>query len=230
MRNWLPSRGSTRSANIVQGRELSHQLPGELSLKDRAEQAGIRFSALAENVAQGFSAAQIHSAWMRSAHHRDNILDPVLTAVGIAVANAGENTLYAVEDFSLPLERLSFAQQEERVEKLLSEQGLHILARRAEARQACSADRNSANVPARTTIHFEASDLRIVPDEVLQKIRAGRSPHGLRRRLCSPRFQGPEPISRRHPAILRSHAATQFPVPKSVTGSEGATALRWSNP
>src|SRR5580658_3901033 len=45
---------------------LSHQLPGEPGMPDRASQAGARFSSLAENVAEGPSAEGIHQEWMNS--------------------------------------------------------------------------------------------------------------------------------------------------------------------
>ena len=78
---------------------LSHQFPGEPDLPARAIQAGSRFSALAENVAEGSSAANIHAQWMKSPHHRANLLDTELDSVGIAVTQRN-GQLFAVEDFS----------------------------------------------------------------------------------------------------------------------------------
>ncbi len=78
---------------------LAHQFPGEPDLPARAIQAGARFSALAENVAQGPSAANIHAQWMKSPHHRANLLDTELNSVGIAVTQRN-GQLFAVEDFS----------------------------------------------------------------------------------------------------------------------------------
>ncbi len=78
---------------------LSHQFPAEPDLPVRALQAGARFSALAENVAQGPNAANIHAQWMKSPHHRANLLDTELDSVGIAVTQR-HGQLFAVEDFS----------------------------------------------------------------------------------------------------------------------------------
>lgn len=90
---------------------LSHQLPGELAMVDRASQAGAHFSSLAENVAEGASAESIHQQWMNSRPHRANLLDPHLDSVGIAVAGRG-GVLFAVEDFSLAVAMLSVEEQE----------------------------------------------------------------------------------------------------------------------
>jgi uncharacterized protein YkwD len=88
---------------------LSHQLPGEPSPSDRAAQADARFSSFAENVAEGPNAEGIHRQWMNSPPHRANLLDPHLDSIGIAVAER-EGTLFAVEDFSLEIARLSLTE------------------------------------------------------------------------------------------------------------------------
>src|ERR1700688_3482236 len=90
---------------------LSHQLPGEPGMVDRASQAGARFSSLAENVAEGPNAEGIHEQWMNSPPHRANLLDPQLDSVGIAVVE-NNGTLFAVEDFSLATGSLSVTEQE----------------------------------------------------------------------------------------------------------------------
>ncbi len=78
---------------------LAHQFPGEPDLPARAIQAGSRFNAIAENVAEGPSAANIHAQWMKSPHHRANLLDTDLDSVGIAITERNRQ-LFAVEDFS----------------------------------------------------------------------------------------------------------------------------------
>ena len=96
---------------MAQQNTLSHQLPGEPGLADRASRAGARFSILAENVAEGPSAQSIHQQWMNSPPHRANLLDPQLDSVGIAVADRN-GTLFAVEDFSLAVGGMSIREQE----------------------------------------------------------------------------------------------------------------------
>ena len=70
---------------MAQLNQLSHKLPSEPDLVTRASEAGARYSSIAENVAVGPDPSAIHSMWMHSPGHRANILNPELTAVGIAV-------------------------------------------------------------------------------------------------------------------------------------------------
>jgi len=78
---------------------LAHQFPGGFDLATRVRRAGVRFRAVAENVAQGPSAADIHAQWMKSPPHRANLLDPELDSIGIAVAER-KGQFFAVQDFS----------------------------------------------------------------------------------------------------------------------------------
>jgi uncharacterized protein YkwD len=83
----LAAAAREHAARMAQRNTLSHQLPGELPLEDRARVTGARYTLIAENVAEGFSADMIHASWMHSPPHRANLLDPELTAVGIAVVS-----------------------------------------------------------------------------------------------------------------------------------------------
>jgi len=124
---------------MAQRNALSHQFPGEAALQDRARATGARFTEIAENVAEGPSADVIHSGWMHSPPHRANLLDPELTAIGIAVVGAaashdgagsagrgGVGMLFAVEDFSQSVASLSLAEQEREVGAELAARGLHV--------------------------------------------------------------------------------------------------------
>ena len=71
---------------LAENKSLSHQFSGEPSLPARATKAGVHFTTIAENVAEAPSAADIHSLWMHSPHHRANILDRDLDSIGIAVS------------------------------------------------------------------------------------------------------------------------------------------------
>lgn len=84
---------------MVEHQTISHDFPGEPSLPVRVTKEGVKFSALAENVAEAPSASEIHSLWMHSPGHRANILDRDMESIGIAVASSN-GELYAVEDFS----------------------------------------------------------------------------------------------------------------------------------
>src|SRR5271156_109047 len=97
-------------ALMVQHEGLSHQFPGEPVLQLRLQQEGVGFSVAAENVAVAPTAEEIHYEWMHSPPHRANILDPELTAVGIATI-PGNKGVYAVQDFALATEKATLTQQ-----------------------------------------------------------------------------------------------------------------------
>jgi uncharacterized protein YkwD len=96
----LASAARQHASRMARHNELSHQFPDEPKLQDRVRSAGVHYSAIAENIAEGPSAENIHSQWMHSPPHRANLLDPDLSAVGIAAVPGPGNMLFAVEDFS----------------------------------------------------------------------------------------------------------------------------------
>lgn len=84
---------------IAYANDLSHRLRGEADLFQRGWLAGARFSRITENLAGGISIPEMHVALMHSPHHRENILDGEVDAVGISVVQFN-GYLWAVEDFS----------------------------------------------------------------------------------------------------------------------------------
>jgi len=78
---------------------LSHQFPDEPDLKARLAQAGGRFDAAAENVAESGSVQDAHVELMHSPGHRANLLNPAYNAIGIGIVEKGEQ-IYVTEDFS----------------------------------------------------------------------------------------------------------------------------------
>lgn len=153
---------------------LAHQLPGEAGMEERATQAGARFSALAENVAEGPSAESIHREWMNSPPHRANLLDPQLDSVGIAVA-PGKTFLFAVEDFSREVGKLPFGEQEAIVGAKLRSRGLRLLSDTGDARRSCVLDNGYAgsHVPS-FVLHYAVPDLETLPDLLEQRIATGK--------------------------------------------------------
>jgi uncharacterized protein YkwD len=180
----LATAAREHAQRMAQRNTLSHQLPGEPALQDRARQAGARYSVIAENVAEGPSPEAIHSGWMRSPPHRANLLDPILTAVGIAVASATERSigeaaaggglLFAVEDFSQSIANLNYEQQERQVGALLAKRGLSLSNANGDARKTCEADRALPGSRASLVVRYEAADLSRLPDDLEQKIQSGR--------------------------------------------------------
>ena len=80
---------------------ISHQFDGEPELATRAANTGAHFSLIAENVGEAPTSPIIHDLWMHSPHHRENLLDPNVDSIGIAIVTRN-NQLYAVEDFAKP--------------------------------------------------------------------------------------------------------------------------------
>jgi hypothetical protein len=153
---------------------LSHQLPGEPGMAERASRAGARFSSLAENVAEGRGAENIHQQWMKSPPHRANLLDPELDSVGIAVAE-GHGVLFAVEDFSLAAGTLTLDQQEKTVSDQIQSRGLRLLSYTSDARRSCVLDNGYAGKHEPSfVLHYATPDLHSLPDLLVQRIRTGK--------------------------------------------------------
>lgn len=64
-----------------------------------ANEAPSDWKSLGENVGMGPSCDEIHSAFMNSASHRKNILDPKFNFVGVGVVIASDGTLFVTEVF-----------------------------------------------------------------------------------------------------------------------------------
>ena len=97
---------------------IAHIYPGELQLSERAGLAGAHFDVIAENIGIGADPAQLQDAWMHSKGHRENMLNPEVNRVGIAVI-ASRGVLYATTDFARAVENLTGAEVEERVAALI---------------------------------------------------------------------------------------------------------------
>ena len=169
----LASAAREHAVRMAQRNTLSHQLPGEPAVQDRATRAGARFSLIAENIAVAPNPATIHSAWMQSPHHRENILDPELNVVGIAVVK-GSDGLFAVQDFSQSVANLTFSQQEQVIVANLHARGLRGAQVTIDARKTCDMERGFAGSRPLSVVRFEAADLNKLPDDLEQKIRTGR--------------------------------------------------------
>jgi hypothetical protein len=158
---------------MAQQNTISHQFPGELDFSGRLHQVGAHFSAAAENVAEGPTAEEIHNAWMKSPGHRENLLDPEMNSVGIAVVER-IGTLFAVQDFSKTFADLTLEDEERAVAAQLKTQGLHVLAGTAGARQACaSGHADTAGHHSVYLLRYSATDLGKLPDALEQEIRKG---------------------------------------------------------
>jgi len=164
---------------------LSHQLPGEAPVDERAAQAGARFSRIGENVAIGPRASTIHRGWMHSPGHRANILDAHFTALGVGVV-ANNRGLYAVQDFSMPIVNMTIEAQEEKVAALLAAEGLRVSSDSRKARQSCSDERAPTGPGPMLVLSYDTADIGELPKSLEQKIRE-RKYRGAEVGACQPR-------------------------------------------
>ncbi|HXZ33118.1 MAG TPA: CAP domain-containing protein [Terriglobales bacterium] len=89
---------SRHALEMVKHEAISHGFPGEASLPERLTKTGVHFIAIAENVADGPNVARLHELWMKSPHHRANILNKDMDSLGIGIVERN-GQFFAVEDF-----------------------------------------------------------------------------------------------------------------------------------
>ena len=158
-------------------KSLLHQYPSEPDLQARAAQAEAHFQAIAENIATGPTPEAIEKQWMTSVPHRQNILDPQMNAIGIAVVN-NNGTLYAVEDFASANQALSREEVEQKVGELLRQQKIDPSAPSKIGEEACEmqdgvpSDAARAG-PVKGVMRFQTPDLSKLPDQVAQQLSSG---------------------------------------------------------
>ncbi len=179
-------------ALMVQHEALSHQFPGEAGLQQRLNEAGEEFSVAAENVAMAQTAEEIHYEWMHSPPHRANILDPQLTAVGIATM-PGSKGVFAVQDFALAFEKMTLNEQEEKIRELISAMGVRTAdnperTQWSDARKTCQM-RDGYAGKATYVVRFETADLSKLPTG-LQKPLASKKYAAAAVGACSPPNDG----------------------------------------
>ena len=156
---------------------LSHQYPGEADPGQRASRAGAHFTLFEENAAQGYAPSSIHQSWMNSPGHRDNLLNPRVDHVGIAVVARG-NMLYAVADFSKAAQQLSQQQVEAAVSSLVQATGVAAHPNSTGARTACAQDHGLPvsldNRRPEFIMRWEDTTLDRLPEALLERIATGR--------------------------------------------------------
>ena len=151
---------------------ISHQFGGEPDLVARASLYGAKFSRVAENVATSPSVLQMHTALMNSPHHRENILDPSVTSIGISVVASG-NQLWGVEDFAKDTQALSLDEQEQQVGSLLIALGLPQVSSSQEARTTCAMSTGFAGGRPAFVMRYTATDLNQLPSQLSARLAQG---------------------------------------------------------
>lgn len=110
---------------------------------------------------------------MHSTPHRANILDPKMDALGVGVAQRG-NELFAVEDFSEAAQALTVEQVEQRVRALLREDGIDGSVSPRGAEEACAMSSGMpAGTNARLMVRMQTPDLQQLQSQIRQHMRGG---------------------------------------------------------
>lgn len=104
----LVSAAQIKANNMARQGWMSHTSPQGVMVWDSITDAGYKYSALGENLAQGFdSVTSTVEAWVRSSSHRKNILDPEFkdTGIGIAIGDykGHKHVVFIVQLFGLRL-------------------------------------------------------------------------------------------------------------------------------
>ncbi len=153
---------------------ISHRYGGESDLGQRAASAGAHFSLIEENIAVGDTALHVHQSWMKSPAHHDNLLNPDIDRIGVALVPA-RGVLYAVADYARGGQALSASQVEESVGKVLTGRGLKLVGDAAEARQYCTQDESSDKTTTsgprpRFLMRWQSADITRLPPQLEQAL------------------------------------------------------------
>jgi uncharacterized protein YkwD len=167
----------THARTMAAHQTISHQFPGEPDLSARGAAAGVRFSAISENVGEAPSAVTMHDLWMHSPGHRANLLDSTADSVGISVVARG-GQLYAVEDFARSVRAMTLNDQESAVAALLAGPRLQVewsAATTSAARETCAMSTGYAGATRPWFVmRFTADSLTALPAELQTRIASGR--------------------------------------------------------
>lgn len=99
--NWQLSRVARyKSEDMANKGYFSHTSPTYGSPFKIMEDFGIKFTAAGENIAMGQQTARdVMNAWMNSPGHRNNILSPSFTKIGVGLAKGPNGRLYWTQMF-----------------------------------------------------------------------------------------------------------------------------------
>lgn len=93
-----------KSQDMINKGYFDHYSPTYGSPFKMMESFQIKFSAAAENIARGQrTPAEVMSAWMNSTGHRNNILSPVYTHIGVGLAKDKNGVCYWTQMFTKSL-------------------------------------------------------------------------------------------------------------------------------
>jgi hypothetical protein len=153
---------------------ISHRYGGESDVAQRAAAAGAHFSLIEENIAVSDTALHVHQSWMKSQAHHDNLLNPQIDHIGVALVPA-RGVLYAVADYSQGVASMTAAQVEESVGKVIESKGLKLLPDASAARQYCAqeetSDKTTGSGPRpRFLMRWQSANITTLPPQLAQAL------------------------------------------------------------
>jgi uncharacterized protein YkwD len=93
------------AANMAKQDKLDHELDKKTP-SDRVKDAGYKYAATGENIAWNpASPKEAVKGWMDSPPHKENILNPKYTEIGVALAKNKKGEIYWVQVFGTPRNR-----------------------------------------------------------------------------------------------------------------------------
>ena len=157
---------------------ISHRYGGEPDLAQRAAGAGAHFSLIEENIAIADSPLHVHESWMKSPAHHDNLLNPKIDRIGVALISA-HDVLYAVADYAQGVASMSAADVEASVGKVIAEKGMALLPDPSAARQYCAQEATSGKsqttgMKPRFLMRWQSADITNLPPQMAQALSSGQ--------------------------------------------------------
>jgi len=173
---------------------IAHRYGGEPDLPERAASAGAHFSLIEENIAVADTAFHVHQSWMKSPPHHENLMNPKIDRIGVALVPA-KGVLYAVADYAAGVESMSFGQVEESVAKVVARSGVHVLADGARARQYCAQEDSSdkttgTGVKPRFLMRWQSANITTLPAALVEAL-ASKKYADATVGACEPQGNGP---------------------------------------
>jgi len=124
MEERLREAARAHARRMIASQRLEHQLSGEPSLLERialvSRLSGLKIDRAGENIANATCAPGANDALMRSAPHRENLLDRAFNVAGVA-AIWSKGKLYVVQDFAHEVPSYSAQQSGKLVGRSVSE-------------------------------------------------------------------------------------------------------------
>ena len=174
----LASAAHAHAVRMAAEGPISHRYGGEPDLAQRAAGAGAHFSLIEENIAIADSPLHVHESWMKSPAHHDNLLNPKIDRIGVALISA-HDVLYAVADYAQGVASMSAADVEASVGKVLSDKGMTLLTDPSAARQYCAQEATSGK--SQTTgmrpkflMRWQSADITNLPPQMAQALASGQ--------------------------------------------------------